>query len=613
MDKKLSAQEEKNQRILQKIRDMGMTPIEDIKSENQLTLKPSLPVSPSVSKTESAIRGAAQGLAFGFPDEATAFLRNIAGKTPFLPEKPYEQALQESRQAYKQAQEANPITYTGAEIAGGVLPALIPTGATQATGAVNLGRLAAIGAGTGALSGLGFSEGQNIGEIAKDTAIGAGLGGALPMLGRGISKGVQAIKPATDTSIKAGISALTGKTLPYLEKIENQPEKVKRVERIFDGTAKEEIEKLANEFSVLVDKNPFGRKAELLSRRAKNILKNEADNIKIDKNYIINYLENKANSLSPVSEVEQMTKGNVLEKLDAINQSFPSELNGLKSKELLTLIDKDIKALSPKSGSQVQLPTNAENKLDFLRELRKTVDAPLKQQSPRYAEAMKPTADATNVSDYLQKLTISQFGGKEASATKAKEYIKRKLNEGDLIPSETEFRTLNLMKEELKNPRYNNYPGISKLRDTTQTIDDLNFLKEMQATGAIGSNITNRMLASGTTVGGFLGSALGGITGGPSGAATGTGVGTALGALGGALLAPKMEREGGKIAQRLLEKTKNIRTPIPISEPTQRGFATQQGAQKGLLDQFLSENRNEVERRQAAKTRWEQDVTNRVK
>jgi hypothetical protein len=399
--------------------------------------------------------------------------------------------------------------------------------------------------------------------------------------------------------------------LPYLEKIESQPERVKRVEKIFEGTAKEEIDKLANELSVLVDKNPFGRKAELLSGRAKNILSEESKNIKIDKDYIINYLENKAKSLSPVSEVEQMTRGDVIRKLDAINENFPSELNGLNSKKLLTLIDKDIKALSPKSGSQVQLPTNAENKLDFLRELRRTIDAPLKEQSPAYAQAMIPTADATNVSDYLQKLTISQFGGKEASATKAKEYINKKLTNSTLRPSETEARTLNLMKEELKKSRYNNYPGIEKLRDTTQTIDDLNFLKEMQQTGAIGSSITNRILASGATAGGFIGSTLGGMVGGVPGAAAGTGLGTTLGTLGGALLAPRMEREGGKIAQRLLEKTERFRIPTPIPEPTRGGFATQQGLQRGLLDRFLSQQADEV-RRNKLKNEFENKNQNRV-
>jgi len=212
------------------------------------------PPSPEVSMTESALRGGAQGLSFGFADEATARLESIMKGVP------YEQALQESRQSYKQAQEANPITYTGSEIAGGVLPALIPGVGQAATGA-KLGKLAAIGLGTGALSGLGMSEGNTADEVAKDVGIGGLLGGSLPVLGRGIQSAIQGVKPAIDTSIKSGLSAMTGKTLPYLEKVESQPEKIKKIEKIFTGTGKEETQKLANDISELVSKNPFGRKA----------------------------------------------------------------------------------------------------------------------------------------------------------------------------------------------------------------------------------------------------------------------------------------------------------------------------------------------------------------
>ena len=168
------------------------------------------------------------------------------------------------------------------------------------------------------------------------------------------------------------------------------------------------------------------------------------------------------------------------------------------------------------------------------------------------------------------------------------------------------------MGEELKNPRYNNYPGINKLRDVNQTIADLKLLQEIQATGAIGSSVTNRMLATGVTAGGGLGTMIGGIAGGTSGATMGGTIGSTLGTLGGALIAPKMEREGGKFAAKVLEKTKGIRTPTAIPESTQRGFATQQGLQRSLLDQFLSENKSEVERKQKMQPKFEQ-IENRAK
>lgn len=559
-----------------------------------------------ISKTESALRGGAQGLSFGFADEATARLESIMKGVP------YEQALQESRQAYRQAQEANPVTYTGSEIAGGVLPALIPTGATQATGAASLGRLAAIGAGTGALSGLGFSEGETAGQIAKDVAIGGALGGGLPVLGRGVQTTIQGAKPAIDVSIKSGLSAMTGKTLPYLEKVESQPERIKKIERIFTGTGKEETQKLANDITDLVKKDPFGRKASLLSNRAYKVLEKDNEKISISKEDVLNNLKNIATEFNTTSDVDELTLKALNKKIKKIDQVYPETLNGLQSKKLIKEIDKDIKALTPKVGEQRQLPIDAENRLNLFKTIRSEIDVPLKQQSVDYKEAMKPVSDATNVSEYLQKLTVSQYGGKEASAKKAEEFINSKLRQNSLTPLEAESRTIKLMGEELKNPRYNNYPGINKLRDVNQTIADLKLLQEIQATGAIGSSVTNRMLATGVTAGGGLGTMIGGIAGGTSGATMGGTIGSTLGTLGGALIAPKMEREGGKFAAKVLEKTKGIRTPTAIPESTQRGFATQQGLQRSLLDQFLSENKSEVERKQKMQPKFEQ-IENRAK
>jgi hypothetical protein len=74
-----------------------------------------------------------------------------------------------------------------------------------------------------------------------------------------------------------------------------------------------------------------------------------------------------------------------------------------------------------------------------------------------------------------------------------------------------------------------------------------------------------------------------------------------------------MERDGGRFAAKVLEKTKGIRTPTAIPESTQRGFATQQGLQRGILDQFLSDNASEVRRKQEMKSKFEQDNRNRVK
>ena len=524
------------------------------------------------STLQSGLMGISQGATFGLADEAIARLESIrSGRS-------YEDVLQEAKGMYKQASEQNPASYLTGEIGAGVVA---PIG--QAVTGAKLGRLATIGAGTGALSGLGYSEGKDIGEVARDVGIGGALGGALPVIGKGVQSAIQGVKPAIDVSIKSGLSTMTGKTLPYLEKVESQPERIKKIEKIFTGTGKEETQKLANDITDLVSKNPFGRKAELLSNRSYKILEKESDNISLSKENVLNNLKNIANDLNTSSDVDELTLRALTKKISKIDQRYPDVLNGMQSKKLIKEIDKDIKALSPKVGEQRQLPIDAENRLNLYKTIRSEIDVPLKTQSPNYAESMKPVADATNVSEYLQRLTVSQYGGKQASAKKAEEFINQKLRQNALTPLEAESRTLKLMQKELENPRYNNYTGIEKLRDVNQTISDLKLLQEIQATGAIGSSVTNRMMGSGAAIG----SALGGTPG------------TIAGTLGGALLAPRMERGGGKIAESILRKTKNIRTQTAIPQSTQRGFAAQQGTQRGLLDQFLSENKMEKQRKDA--------------
>jgi len=153
------------------------------------------------------------------------------------------------------------------------------------------------------------------------------------------------------------------------------------------------------------------------------------------------------------------------------------------------------------------------------------------------------------------------------------------------------------MQEELQNPKYNNLAGIDKLRNVNQTISDLKILQEIQATGAIGSSVTNRMMGGGAAVG----SAIAGTPG------------TILGTIGGALLAPTMERQGGQIASRVLRATQPIRTGTispKITQPVEKGI-TRGGLSVGL-DQYLQGIAQERNRQKQAESRYEQLNPNRV-
>ena len=237
---------------------------------------------PQVSKTESALRGGAQGLSFGFADEATARLESITKDIP------YEKALEETRAAYRQAQEANPITYTGSEFAGGALTSLIPGIGQAATGA-KLGRLAAIGAGTGALSGLGYSEGETAGEIARDVGIGGALGGALPVVGRGIAKATQSLKPIADEAIKTSITGFTGKSRAFLDQLDKNPEQVKRIEEKFAGDLQSEVlPEISMKIDRFVERNPFAQRAKINSRLS---VEKIPENVRVNKSPAINEID----------------------------------------------------------------------------------------------------------------------------------------------------------------------------------------------------------------------------------------------------------------------------------------------------------------------------------
>lgn len=133
-------------------------------------------VPPEVSQTESGVRGAAQGLSFGFADEAAGlgeaaldWLKN--DPQGFMDN--YKKHRDESRDLYKKAETANPGTYMTGQVAGAIAPALLTAGGSTAATAASL-------AAQGAAQGLGSSEADltegDVGGALRDTAIGTGTG-----------------------------------------------------------------------------------------------------------------------------------------------------------------------------------------------------------------------------------------------------------------------------------------------------------------------------------------------------------------------------------------------------------------------------------------------------
>lgn len=159
---------------------------------------------PIVTSAESALRGVAQGVTVGFADEIAGALEST------LSDKPYEQARNESRQAFAQAQQANPNAYLMGEIAGGV-------GTTVATGGISAGyRGAAI---VGGLAGIGFSN-RTGSALLKDAAIGSAFGIAGEKVAKGVGRYIQKMFKNSSPVTKETFEALGETTRPENVKFE---------------------------------------------------------------------------------------------------------------------------------------------------------------------------------------------------------------------------------------------------------------------------------------------------------------------------------------------------------------------------------------------------------
>ena len=586
------------------------------------------PPPPEVSLTESALRGGAQGLSFGFADEATARLESITKGIP------YEQALQESRAAYKQAQEANPITYIGSEIAGGVLPAFVPGGviakagqlaskiplagrAIQSLSAMSpLAKGVLLGGTTGAVTGLGMSEGQDIGEVVRDVGIGGALGGALPVIGRGIAKGVQSLKPIADEAIKTSTTGFTGKTRAFLDQLDKNPEQVKRIEEKFAGDIKTDvIPEIYQKIESFVEKNPFKKKAQANSAKSVMVI---PEDVRIQKKPALNILDSIIKRLEKDKATD--TAIEAVTKLKSYKQKIIEGLGDPEFKEVITkpgmpsigipdeiirvpipsknISGRDLKGFLQNIAEDVKKYGGYGNPManskigDTLKNVRRSFDRQLKDEVPEYANIMKGVESDTIKSIRLTK----QFMNKEGiDSSKINKFIERSSSKPELMKTDLPTKkAINILEE-----------GSQDLSTLGQDLSDIYLKRGIEARGNQGSNLTNPVVGGMTSLGLGLGGSIGGFTG--------AGIGGGIGGFLGGIASRQLEQRGGKIAESVLRKTKNIRTPSEIPQSTQRGFAVQQGAQRGLLDQFLSDNRPEVERKQQMKSKIEQDFPNRVK
>ncbi len=167
-----------------------------------------MPKTPAPSVAETAGRSAVQGLTFGLADESYGLTQGIKGL--FTGEgfgAGYERGTKEFRDKEKAGREANPVTATISEIAGGVGTGLgaARAGLTLMRGGMGLPQAMMAGAAEGAVYGAAQGAGNAEGGFAerleggqRGAVMGAAVGGAVPAIARGIGAATgRAITPMT--------------------------------------------------------------------------------------------------------------------------------------------------------------------------------------------------------------------------------------------------------------------------------------------------------------------------------------------------------------------------------------------------------------------------------
>jgi hypothetical protein len=674
--------------------------------------QPSLPSNqPKRSMLQSGLIGMAQGATFGFGDEAVARLESIRSG------RPYEEVLKESKAMFRGASEQNPASYIGGELVGGIAPALIPTGATQATAGARIAAKVAAstpvqafkGAGMGALAGLGYSEGETAGEIARDVGIGGALGGALggafPFIKskilpkklkssitneandtvteqasqrtgeeitdatlqqeanrtgiplKELEQSLQNAQSAADQNLGAKISqadelisTLTGKKESLINFLRQNPEKSKQIAEITNTAQKsDDLARVLTEYATA---NPARRQGIEAATKGKKILQDS--NIRVTNEDIFNILDQSRNRIIEKNKLGISSPLNLAQKeIDEISEKIIAQptYDGTALRNLLSNIDDQVN----KYGGYYDI--NQKNKAiqNELKKVRGEINDYIKKQLPEdvrgeYDKQYKLASQKLNQAENIESMLTSKRASMRAKGT----------NIGDLEKANT------ILSRYISRPTAGKEAEVSYLTkllkeqtptlDLKDELDKIRIAKQIESEGNKGSDIVNafRGMAKVNLPIEFPGSRI--LTSPIEKMMEGEA----------AYIGKRLGTKGGKIAQewadysgQLLKEGKTptqsdafkfilsqsskemepgfrqsllrkfganlpeeaipnpippMGSPMPSQSPqsTQRGFATQQGIQRGLLDQFLLENKMEKQRREANENNFQNKVQNRV-
>lgn len=359
----------------------GFDPDSYLKNKN-------IKIGPDVSQVESGVRGLSQGISMGFSDEITGALESL------LSDKSYEQARDESRKAYDDAQAANPMTYGAGQIGGAVATAFVP-----GLGEVNLAKAAALGG----VQALGDSKANNAADLTKDTALGVGIGGATyGVMDKVVGPGLKYLKNKAGEYVPEAIDQVTKKVgkgfFGVDEKAtENYLKHSADVNKAYSmGELADAVLDKADDSSVL---NELRAKTSQLSTDAWGTLNNKAGIAKDDiLSAITSYIDNPKAGLT----IDGITIGNAQEqaikRLQGLQKQIASlpgdQINESNLKHIIQNLDDNINWGNPEMG-----PTN-----DAIKSVRGFIDQSLKGQNPAYENAMQKVEGITKAQQEIKSV-----------------------------------------------------------------------------------------------------------------------------------------------------------------------------------------------------------------
>lgn len=483
---------------------------------------------PQVSKLESFIRGAGQGLTLGYEDEArAAILSKMSGRS-------YEEERDEIREKNRLAQEQNPWSYGGGSLVGAAGTMAVP-GLNIAKGAGVIGG-AAKAAALGGAAGYGASEEKTLEGQLKDVSTGALLSGGI----QGVSSLIGKAAPAVG---KKSLNVLTGVPEEVSERYLANPQAINAAKSLPEiaetipqhlAKVREEIPELSQSAGKLlssarsVDK---GVSVGTVINELDSILKSSSDPDKLGiiKNQIDDLMQKSSQRAGSISE-----------------NALADRITEQELKSIIKKLADQADFKNPIPSSDVAAINSASGKLNEI----------LKKTNPEYASEVKKVAERINLRNSLIKKygleKIPGGGYKSTDRTVSALRDLGKINKMDRAAVADELKQIT---------------GADIQSDVMSSVTKDAFTKDLTR-GSRNVNL-GAMIGNAVTPRTGLGTAAGAITGGPMGAA--------IGAMAGATV----DKYGTQIGKKALDATHYIQklsqSPIgqkfiaPIQHAMSRG------------------------------------------